>query len=345
MLAFAAAGWHHPAMRHGGDLSQAQARYGGAQNDWLDLSTGINPFFWPIPAALEETVWRRLPSRADAEALEAAARAAYGVPDGAAIVPAPGTQALIQWLPRLAEPGAVAILGPTYNEHAASWRAAGQAVHEVHGPADVPARARHIVVVNPNNPDGRVLDRAVLLALADACAARGGWLIVDESFGDLDPARSIVGATADRPIVVLRSFGKFFGLAGVRLGFAVAPPAIGQNLSEALGPWAVAGPALAIGGRALADAAWAAAMRARLGREAAALDALLAGAGLAVIGGTALYRLVRHPDAARIHDRLASACIWVRRFDGAADLLRFGLPATPAERSRLAAALSDPGHR
>jgi len=329
-------------MKHGGDLAEAQVRYGGAPGHWLDLSTGINPHPWPVPAALDASVWTRLPSRADAEALEAAARAAYGVPDGAAIVPAPGTQALIQWLPRLAEPGAVAILGPTYNEHAASWRAAGQAAHEVHGPADVPARARHVVVVNPNNPDGRVLDRAGLLALADACAARGGWLIVDESFADLDPACSIVGATADRPIVVLRSFGKFFGLAGVRLGFAVAPPAIGQNISEALGPWAVAGPALTIGRWALADAAWAAAMRARLDRGAAALDAILAGAGLEVVGGTALYRLVRHPDAARIHDRLASARIWARRFDEAADLLRFGLPAGPAERERLAAALSTP---
>lgn len=332
-------------MKHGGDLFEAQARYGGEPQEWLDLSTGINPFPWPIPALLDARAWTRLPSRADAEALEATARAAYGVPDGAAIVPAPGTQALIQWLPRLAEPGLAAILGPTYSEHAGSWRAAGQAVDEAQGPSDVPAHTRHIVVVNPNNPDGRVLDRAALDALADACAARGGWLIVDESFADLDPAVSVVDATPNRPIVVLRSFGKFFGLAGVRLGFAVAQPAIAARIADALGPWAVSGPAVAVGRLALGDAAWGAATRARLRREAEALDAILTGAGLAVVGGTSLYRLVRHPDAARLHDRLASARIWVRRFDGAGDRLRFGLPATRADRDRLAAAVSDAKHR
>ena len=110
--------------------------------------------------------WPRLPSRADEEALEAAARAAYGVPDGAAIVAAPGTQALIQWLPRLAEPGLATILGPTYSEHAASWRAAGHEVDALSAHPPLPAHARHIVVVNPNNPDGRMLDRTALDALA-----------------------------------------------------------------------------------------------------------------------------------------------------------------------------------
>lgn len=326
-------------MKHGGDLAEAQARYGGATGDWLDLSTGVNPFPWPLPVALDLDTWRRLPSRADATALERAARAAYGVPDGAAVVASPGTQALIQWLPRLAEPGAVAIVGPTYGEHAASWRGAGYTVHEVSELSG--AAARHAVVVNPNNPDGRTHGRAALIALADVCAARGGWLIVDESFADPDPGLSVVGATAERSIVVLRSFGKFYGLAGLRLGFAVAQPAIAARIAAALGPWAVSGPALFLGRRALADRAWADATRARLRHEAALLDAVLSAAGLPVIGGTALYRLVRHPEAVRIHERLASDRIWARRFDWADDFLRFGLPAGPAERDRLVRALYD----
>jgi cobalamin biosynthesis protein CobC len=330
-------------MKHGGDLAEARARYGGEPEDWLDLSTGINPHPYPLPA-LDPQAWTRLPSRADAQLLEDAASAAYGVPSGLRLVPAPGTQALIQWLPRLAPPGAAAILGPTYSEHAAAWRAAGRTVHAVRDADALPAGARHVVVVNPNNPDGRVLGRATLRGLADVCAAREGWLVVDESFADLDPALSIVPDAPERPVVVLRSFGKFYGLAGVRLGFAVARPDIAEAIAAALGPWAVSGPALGVGRRALADAAWAAAMRARLAQEARALDAVLACGGLAVVGGTALYRLARRPDAVRLQDRLARSRIWVRRFDWADDLLRFGLPGSSANLDRLAAALSD-AHR
>ena len=92
-------------MKHGGDLTEAMAHYGGTPDMWLDLSTGINPWPWPMPPALPARVWRRLPSRADEDALLEAAREAYVVPAGVEIVAAPGTQALIQWLPHLAGSG------------------------------------------------------------------------------------------------------------------------------------------------------------------------------------------------------------------------------------------------
>ena len=115
-------------MKHGGDLTEAMARHGGTPDTWLDLSTGINPWVWPVPENLPGGVWQRLPSRADGDALIAAARAAYGVPEGADIVATAGTQMAIQWLPYLAASGAVAIVGPTYGEHELAWRNAG---HEV----------------------------------------------------------------------------------------------------------------------------------------------------------------------------------------------------------------------
>lgn len=325
-------------MQHGGDLTDAVARHGAGDPAWLDLSTGINPHPWPAPEGLRRSGWERLPAKADLDRLLRVARSAYRVPDGAEIVAAPGTQALIQWLPRLAEQGSVAVLGPTYGEHAAVWRGAGLSVREIAGLDEV-EDARHVVAVNPNNPDGRVIPHAGLAQAGRLCAERGGWLVVDESFADVVPEACAARLAAELPIVVLRSFGKFHGLAGLRLGFAVAPPPLADRIAQALGPWAVSGPALAVGAAALADVAWADAMRGRLRREAEALDRVLAEAGFAPAGGTSLYRLVRHSRAASIQAALAAEHIWVRSFEWAPDLLRFGLPQDAASRERLRAAL------
>ena len=198
----------------------------------------------------------------------------------------------------------------------------------------------HRVVVNPNNPDGRVLGLSVLEDMADACARDGGWLIVDEAYADLDPEMTAACLVPRRPVIVLRSFGKFYGLAGLRLGFAIAQPDVAERLRGALGDWAVSGPALAVGAAALFDEAWAAPMRRRLAEDAARLDAVLGEAGLPVVGGTSLYRLVRYPGAALLHERLAARHVWCRLFDWAPDLLRFGLPPGEAGLARFAEALA-----
>jgi cobalamin biosynthesis protein CobC len=327
-------------MKHGGDLTEAMAHFGGTPAMWLDLSTGINPRPWPIPADLPMEVWQRLPSRASEDALMAAARQAYAVPADAAVVAAPGTQSLIQWLPQLADGGAVAIVEPTYGEHALAWRLAG---HEVIAVADLdalPATVRHAVVVNPNNPDGRVTDRAALARAAVRLRDRGGWLVIDEAFADVDPDISAVGLCGDLPVVVLRSFGKFYGLAGLRLGFAIARPEIAQRVALALGPWPCSGPALQLGTVALRDQEWARRTRDAIKQQACELDAVLVAAGFGIAGGCGLFRLVRHPDAGRLHAALAARHIWCRRFEGAEDLLRFGLPGDHHGLDRLAKALA-----
>jgi cobalamin biosynthetic protein CobC len=326
-------------MKHGGDLSCAMMRYGGSLADWLDLSTGINPWPWPIPSSLPHAIWHRLPSVADTDVLIAAARDAYRAPADAAIVPAAGTQSLIQWLPRLAAPGAVAIGARTYVEHALSWASAGHDIVPAEDPARFPEGARHAVLVNPNNPDGRITDRASIARLGAELTRRGGWLVVDESFADLDPQIGVADLCVDLPIIVLRSFGKFYGLAGLRLGFAIAAPAIAARLADALGPWAVSGPAMAIGHTALRDAHWANGMRRHLDMQASLLDTVLESAGLTVVGGTALYRLARHERAHMLHDTLARQRIWARRFADNPDLLRFGLPPDETGLERLAAGL------
>jgi cobalamin biosynthetic protein CobC len=330
-------------MKHGGDLTEAMARYGGSPQMWLDLSTGVNPWPWPIPADMPGALWQRLPSRADEENLIAAAREAYAVPAGAEVVAASGTQSLIQWLPQRASDGPVAIVEPTYNEHAAAWRMAGHEVIACAGLDELPQTVRHVVVVNPNNPDGRVISRAELAPVAAQLRARSGWLVVDEAFADIEPEISVVGLCADLPVVVLRSFGKFYGLAGLRLGFAIASPEIARCIALALGPWPCSGPALTIGAAALRDREWAGRTRVAIQTQAHKLDAVLANAGFTIVGGTGLFRLACRSDAGKVHTTLAAKHIWCRRFEWADDLLRVGLPPGDREFERLAAALKANG--
>lgn len=318
---------------HGGDLATARALFPDAPGPWIDLSTGINPIPYPLPE-LPLSLWTRLPGADDEAALIAAARAAYRVPDHVGIVAAPGTQILIELLPRLAPSGPVAILGPTYAEHGHAWRKAGFAVAE----AAALEEAATIVVVNPNNPDGRALSRAELADLAALCAARGGLLVVDEAFADFTPETSTVPELPPGAIV-LRSFGKTYGLAGLRLGFAIGAAELMARLRAALGPWSVAGPALQVGAQALADAEWLASAGRERARDAARLDALLAPHGR-ILGGTSLFRLLETPAAPALFTRLGRHGIYVRRFQNAPDRLRFGLPGDDAGWSRLQTALT-----
>ncbi|GAA4252299.1 threonine-phosphate decarboxylase [Azospirillum formosense] len=318
---------------HGGDLDAARADFPGAPEPWVDLSTGINPWPYPLPAIPADS-WARLPGRSAEAALREAAAACYGAPSPDCVVAAGGSQALIQILPRLRPPGTVAVLGPTYAEHAAGWAKAGHRVSEVMslescGGADV------MVVVNPNNPDGRIVPPKTLLALADRQAARGGWLVVDEAFAEVAPHCSVAAEAGRAGLVILRSFGKFFGLAGVRLGFLLGEPALVEASRAAMGPWAVSGPALAVATAALSDAAWIAATRRRLADAAARFDAKLAGAGVRVAGGTSLFRLIDDPQAAGLYNELGRAGVLVRRFDYRQEWLRLGLPADKAAEDRV----------
>ncbi|SUB00612.1 Threonine-phosphate decarboxylase [Pannonibacter phragmitetus] len=328
-------------MKHGGDLFQATSTYGGAEEDWLDLSTGINPHAYPVPASLPASAWSRLPAHAAQESLLKAARAAYQVPAHLGLAAAPGTQVILPHLPALLPEGGVTIAGPTYSSHGDAWRAAGRQVSETSdifraGPED-----RIALIVSPNNPDGRWHEPQALLKLAGDMQQRGGFLVVDEAFADVDPSRSLLPHLMDEPVLVLRSFGKFFGLAGLRLGFLAGPRNVTDALARRLESWSVSGPALKVGTQALRDLDWQAAMRKKLAQEMASLEDVLRAAGLAIRGGTSLYVLAEHPGAARLHQALAQRRIWVRAFDYAPSWLRFGLPGSPEGLARLRQALTE----
>lgn len=315
---------------HGGNIDWAIRTYGGAAADWIDLSTGINRVAYPLPP-IPVRAWTDLPTRAAMQGVEEVARRAYAT--GAAILPVAGAQAAIQMIPRLAGPGRAAVLSPTYNEHAACLRAAGWRVTEVADTSDL-AGADLAVVVSPNNPDGRTFAPDVLLSLS----GRVGRLVVDESFADPRPDLSLAAMAGQDGLLVLRSFGKFFGLAGVRLGFVLGGAADIATLSAMAGPWPVSGAAIEIGSAALADRAWAETTLARLGGDCARLDALALARDWRLVGGGALFRLYEAPDAAAAQDRLAHHHIWTRIFPYSARWIRLGLPA-PREWDRVRAAM------
>jgi cobalamin biosynthetic protein CobC len=325
------------ALLHGGDLDAARRRFPDAPEPWIDLSTGINPVAYPLPPLAPE-IWARLPQPGDLRSMEEIAAGAYRVAPGANVVAAPGTQALIQWLPRVFPAKRVGVLETSYHEHEATWRVCGAAVESV---TNLSALADFDVgvLVNPNNPDGRLVAPADLQLLAQHFAAKDGLLVVDEAFADVVPDQSFAPHLPGKSVVILRSFGKVFGLAGLRLGFAIAGPKLARKLRGALGPWPVSGPAIRIASQALHDEPWRIRAAERLSRDAARLDEMLRGAGFTLCGGTLLFRLVAHAEAARRFARLGRAGILVRRFEDRPTQLRFGLPGTQEAWTRLEQAL------
>ena len=283
----------------------------------------------------------RLPEPGRARDLAAVAAAAYGAPAAVNVVPAPGTQILLPRIASLVPPGRAFVLGPTYQEHARAAAIAGHEVAEVRSFERL-AEADLAVLVNPNNPDGRVVSRLELLELAAKLRAKGGLLVVDEAFMDVGPrSEGLAGDVDLGGIVVLRSFGKFFGLAGIRLGFALAHALVAERLEEELGPWSVAVPALEYGIKALSDAAWQAEMRETLAKAAGRLDQAFSRAGVVTTGGTSLFRHVDIDDAGDLFGALGRQGILVRSFADRPTQLRCGVPGTEVEWRRLDVALGD----
>lgn len=306
---------------HGGGVDAATARWGGNRCDWIDLSTGINPNPYPLPH-LPASVWAALPDQKAEAALEQAARRFWAVPEGVAVLAAPGCSALIARIPALAPAARVRIPSPSYNEHGRAFAAAGWQRVDAQAPAEA------AVVVHPNNPDGR------LFAPPETPIS-----VIDESFCDICPEASLIAESARPGVIVLKGLGKFWGLAGLRLGFAIGDPALIRPLAQMLGPWPVSGPALEIGRVALADTRWADAARSRLATDAARLDALMQRAGARPVGGTTLFRLYDTVDAGTWQDRLARARIWTRIFPYSTRWLRLGLPGQETDWNRLEQAL------
>lgn len=310
------------AFRHGGRLREAMAAHPDAPRPWLDLSTGINPEPWSGPRAPAHAL-TRLPDPQDLADLEAVAAQAFGVADAGRIVAVSGAEAALRLLPGLVGGGTAALLAPIYGGHLEAWTFASL-IETLDDPRAQAADA--LVLVNPNNPDGRRIARETLAALAAERSDRGLWTIVDESFGEVAPELSVADLEIDR-LVTLRSFGKFYGLPGARLGFVIGNKLLARDIRALLGDWPVGADALALGLGAYADEAWQVSARAWLATQTAEVDAALAEVGLTVVGGCDLFRLVETPDAHGLFQRLCGQGVLTRPFAERPDRLRIGLPS------------------
>ena len=323
---------------HGGALDRMRAAFPDAPEPWIDLSTGINPWAYPI-GDIPDASFCQLPTHGAHKACRQAIARSLQAPHESLVL-APGSELLIRLLPALIRPKTVAILSPTYGDHAAAWGRAGAEVIETADPLLLAGQVDAIVICNPNNPDGRRFEPDALLKTAANLADRGGWLIVDEAYADLDPGLSLAPFGGAGGLIILRSFGKFFGLPGLRLGALIAPETLRLEMQAWLGVWPVSGPALHIGAQACGDRRWQEETRRRLAEAKCLLDNILDQAGLKVTGGTDLFRLAEADSATTLWERLAQKGVYVRRFGWTDGLVRIGLPENEQAEARLTAALT-----
>jgi len=323
---------------HGGSVDAMRAGFPNAPEPWIDLSTGINP--WPYPYTdLSRSSLHRLPTETAYNNFRHSLAAAIGAPEQAVLL-APGSELLIRLLPTVISPRTVAILSPTYGDHTAVWSAAGYRVITTDDPLSFADQVDAIVLCNPNNPDGRVFSLHDLEEARRVLAARDGWLIVDEAYADLTPEISLAGEGGANGLIILRSTGKFFGLAGLRLGALIAPTGLRAKMSDRLGVWPVSGAALEIGHQAYQDLTWQFETRQQLARARQRLDHILSRAEVTVVGGTDLFAYVETGNAHDLWRHLGEAGIYVRRFSYSHRHLRIGLPPDRTAEERLFAALT-----
>ena len=341
-------------INHGGSIDRAAQKYGIAVENWLDLSTGINPVGYPVPQ-IAAHYWQRLPLGSELTALKKAASQYYQLPSPDHLVCTAGTQSLIQtipfWLRDNSHISSVHILGPTYAEHGRCWQRAGHACTHHNIPAmerlelarslfETGTSGTVVILVNPNNPDGALIPASDIADLSNLADQSNNWLIVDEAFIDCEPDQSVCPNIDEMPkTLVLRSFGKFFGLAGIRIGCVVLSPALARDLEERIGPWAIPGPSMEVAALAFADHDWQQATRDHLRKDRDRLEALVTDhSPLKCVGATPLFLLFDGQHVHNIADHLARKGILVRLFDHDETKIRFGLPGTKDDWNRLEAA-------
>jgi L-threonine-O-3-phosphate decarboxylase len=328
-------------LEHGGGLIAAARKYKRPLHEWLDLSTGINPIPYVVPEIPAE-IWRRLPQDND-ELLEAAS-AYFGT---AALLAVSGSQAAIQLIPHLFERSRVGLMLPSYNEHKHAWIQAGHEIVEIQSNSSISAQCSQLqldvlLLCNPNNPTGDLIDLQTIEECLSIMKKKQGTVLVDEAFMDSTPEKSVLPLLEQYQdnLIVLRSLGKFFGLAGARVGFVAASTQILSALTEKLGPWTISGPSRFVACHALRNTQWQESNRHFLKTTAKKLLDELASAKLPADGYTDYFAWVKHRNARQLHEMLCQAGIFTRYFAEPASI-RFGLPATATESLRLRAELHE----
>jgi len=319
-----------------------RAQFPSAPEPWIDLSTGINPWPWPIPQQIlgDRALLYRLPTRADTRSLTARLADRFNVPQGQ-VLPVPGTAMAIAQLPHVLNAQMVAVLSPSYGDHAHAWRRAGCSVIETADPLGHASDVDVIALCQPNNPDGRTFSTSALLSACEALRQRGGFLVVDQAYVEVLPDLCMARHIDQGNLIILRSIGKFYGLAGLRFGFVLGPPTVLDALTDLLGDWPISPLTLKIADMAYQDHTYFAETLTKLQKARARLDIILTRSGFNIVGGCDLFRFIKTPHATALWHHLGQAGIAIRRFDWSDHHVRIGLPANAYAEIRLAQALSD----
>ncbi len=312
---------------HGGQLNHVKQQFPDVHQDWLDLSTGISPFAYPIPE-IPKFVWQSLPQVS--ESLLQKAKHYYQCSD---ILAAHGSQSIIQilpklWLKRFGTPTSVFLPKVGYKEHQKAWSENQFPIELYDNELDsTEFSAPSIVVcINPNNPTGFLHSRQHLLRLLSQLQHNSGWLIVDEAFMDvIEEDASLMKHANHSNLFVLRSMGKFFGLAGIRVGFVSSCEKNLNDLSQLLGPWSVNGPALFVAEQALQNRQWQQEQQQRLKQSAQSLESWLKTKFRLPVTGTSLFKTLHLENATQLWTSLCHKGIYVRLCDEK-NALRFGIP-------------------
>jgi cobalamin biosynthetic protein CobC len=283
-------------------------------------------------------VWQRLPETDDD--LLSSAQHYYGCDN---LLPLAGSQAAIQALPFCRQCSRIGIVSPCYAEHAHWWEKADHRIvyikpHEID--RFIPA-LDVLLLANPNNPDATDYSVEQLLGWHQRLIKNNGWLIIDEAFIDSTPEKSLLRHCKTMPegLIVLRSIGKFFGLAGIRLGFLAAEPQLLQQVAYRQGAWAVSHPARWLGQHALIDQQWQTQAHDFLRQQSKNLYHLLKQSFQEFkIRKSHYFCYIQHPQAEKIKQHLAQRGIWTRIFKNPT-AIRLGLPANNTELQCLKKAL------
>jgi len=323
-------------LKHGGRLREAAEHYQIPLSDWIDLSTGINPNGYPIPN-IPSALWQRLPE--DQDDLIATAQRYYQC---ASLLAVAGSQAAIQSLPLLRPQGKVGFIQPSYAEHAYAWKKAGHHIINLE-PDTINQHIKQLnvlVLVNPNNPSAQIFTHEQCLSWLAQLNTHNGWLIIDEAFIDATPELSLSHLAPLKGLIILRSIGKFFGLAGIRSGFVLAEPAILNELAEHLGPWTISNPSRFMTQHALQNTSWQQTTRGNINKQSLRLQQLLQQYQLAITGSNPLFQWIKTQQASHIHQQLAQQAVFTRLFTHPSSI-RFGLPANELEWTHLEKALKE----
>ena len=328
--------------KHGGDLSDA-VRVNRKIKKWIDLSTGINPNAYN-DFNIDKTVYSHLPSGNQLAELMSIARGYYNLNQEIKICAYQGAQGVINILPNIVNKNihdTIQILTPTYTEHYRVWNDHGFKIRLVTNIENELDPSIPFVLVNPNNPDGKLFQPKYLEELWERIRKAGGFLILDESFMDGTPDMSFRFDNCRDNVIVIRSFGKFFGLPGLRLGFVYGDNHYINKVSSLVGPWPISSSSLLIARKAMLDTVWISATITDLKMKSTALSNFLHDQKLKTVGDCYFFKTIELDNASQMHKALANHGIWTRIFNYNQKWLRMGLTKNKFEFEYLANTIMD----